>query len=337
MPTIDELGETCRPLLEMAGHKDRLPTTFTNGLFEQWLSRLATDQPDYSAATNAENLGVFARASEAITRMLDSAQRQTLLSSPCPPWLTSLVTWFHRLESTVITFNYDNLVEYVVMSEVIEGSDGTERRRVLPIDILRDLPPYPPQPGRLAGPLAKTFELLKLHGSLDWRWSPGDESGATLNRLDLTGKWEHPGLPDADEIARRLPGREPFIVPPTAIKSPYYTNPITRELWNRAAAALDATKVVVLIGYSLPITDLVFTAMLRENVHAEVKGVGRHQSIVVDLRPELVKDNLFKLGYEQVHIAAEFGGENCVSDFVSAYVHDPNRFRELLEETRGAS
>ncbi len=54
----------------------------------------------------------------------------------------------------------------------------------------------------------------------------------------------------------------------------------------------------------MPITDLVFTAMLRENVHAEVKGEVGMRSIVVDLRPEVVKENLFKLGYEQVHIAA---------------------------------
>jgi hypothetical protein len=265
--------------------------------------------------------------------MLDVAQRGALMW-PCPPWLTNLVTWFHLFECTVITFNYDNLIEYVLMSEDIEGSDGTERRRVRPVDILGDLPPYPPQPGRLAGRLVKTFQLLKLHGSLDWRWSPGDESGATLNRLDLTGRWEHPGQLDFEEIARRLPGREPFIVPPTAIKSPYYTNPITRELWSRSAEALDATKVVILMGYSMPITDLVFTAMLRENVHAEQTTAGRQQFIVVDLNPELVKNNLFKLGYEQNHIAAEFGGDACVADFVSAYVDTPMQFRELLERIR---
>jgi len=243
------------------------------------------------------------------------------------------VSWFHLFESTVITFNYDNLIEYVVMTEVLEGSDGTERKRVRPVDILGELPPYPPQPGRLGGPLVKTFQLLKLHGSIDWLWSPGDESGATLNRLDLTGEWGRPGFPDAAEIARRLPGREPFIVPPTAIKSPYYTNPITRELWNRAATALDATMVIILIGYSMPITDLVFTAMLRENVHAEVTAVGRQQFIVVDRDPESVRKNLFKLGYEPVHIAAEFGGDSCVADFVSTWTEDPMKLRELLENT----
>jgi hypothetical protein len=336
MPTIDDLGNRCLPLLEAVRHKDRLPSRFTNGYFEQWLSRLATDQPDYSAAMNAENRGVFARASEAVARVLDGSQRSALLW-PCPTWLSSLVTWFHRFESTVITFNYDNLIEYVVMSEVLEGSDGTQIRRIRPVDILGELPPYPPQPGRLDGPLVKTFQLLKLHGSVDWRWSPGDESGATLNRLDLNGEWEHPGLPNRDEMARRLPGREPFIVPPTAIKSPYYTNPITRELWNRAAAALDATKVIVLIGYSLPITDLVFTAMLRENVDAELTGAGRQQFILVDLKPELVKENLFKLGYEPIHIAEEFGGETCVADFVTAYVEDSRKFGELLEDIRKPS
>jgi SIR2-like domain len=326
----DELGERCRPYLESAGYADRLPTRFRGGLFEQWMSRLASDQPDYSAATNAENRGLFARTSETIARVLDSAQRGALLG-PCPTWLPDLVAWFHQFQSTVITFNYDNLIEYVVMTKDLQGSDGTQRRRVLPVDILGDLPPYPAQPARLAGPLATTFQLLKLHGSLDWRWSSGDESGATLSRFDLTGEWEHPGLPDAAEISRRLPGREPFIVPPTAIKSAYYTNPITRELWNRASTALDATRVVILIGYSMPITDLVFTAMLRENVHAEVTGIGRQHFVVVDLSPEKVRENLFSLGYDQVHIAAEFGGESCVADFVSGFTTDSEQYRRLIE------
>jgi hypothetical protein len=330
MPIMDELGNRCLPFLDTLGYGDRLPPSFTDGYFEQWLSRLATDQPDYSAAQNAENFALFARASETIARVLDGAQRSSLLL-PCPTWLTSLVDWFHRFESTVITFNYDNLIEYVVKSEVLEGSDGTKRRRVHPGDIIGDLPPYPPRPGGFDGPLAKTFQLLKLHGSLDWRWSPGDESGATLNRLELTGEWEHPGHPDMEEIARRFPGRQPFIIPPTAIKSPYYTNPITRELWNRAATNLDCTKVIVLIGYSMPITDLVFAAMLRENVHAEVTGAGRQRFIVVDLHPEMVRENLFKLGYEPLHIAEEFSGETCVADFVSTWAKDPTKLRQLLE------
>ena len=316
-------------MLENLGYGDRIPENFTNGYFEQWLSRLATDQPDYSAATNAENFGLFVRVSEVITRVVDSAQRSTLLL-PSPSWLSELVTWFHQTQSTVITFNYDNLIEYVVMTEEIEGADGHEHRNVRPIDILGDLPPYPPQPGRLDGPLVKTFQLLKLHGSLDWRWTPGDESGATLNRLDLTGRWEHPGFSDREEIARRLPGREPFIVPPTAVKSAYYTNPITRELWNRAAVNLEMAPVVVLIGYSMPITDLVFTAMLRENVHAEITGVGRPQFVLVDLDPEAVKRNLFKLGYEAAHIAYEYSGQACVSDFVSDFVADPAKFRQMI-------
>jgi len=53
----------------------------------------------------------------------------------------------------------------------------------------------------------------------------------------------------------------------------------------------------------MPITDIVFTAMLRENVHAEVTGAGRQQFILVDLKPELVRTNLFKLGYQPIHIA----------------------------------
>jgi len=54
----------------------------------------------------------------------------------------------------------------------------------------------------------------------------------------------------------------------------------------------------------------------------------------VDLKPELVEDNLSKLGYEPIHIAAEFRGDNCVSDFVSTCVNNPKWYGELLESIR---
>src|SRR6266568_3205067 len=54
---------------------------------------------------------------------------------------------------------------------------------------------------------------------LNGYWVPGDASGATIHRWDLFGSWGQPEPVDQDRLRRELPGRSPFIVPPTAAKS----------------------------------------------------------------------------------------------------------------------
>ena len=83
-------------------------------------------------------------------------------------------------------------------------------------------------------PRADSFRLLKLHGSLSWYWSPGDATGATLQRWRLPGTFGHPIEDEAEDRRRVLPGRVPFIVPPAALKSEHLKSPIVRELWRRA-------------------------------------------------------------------------------------------------------
>ena len=56
-------------------------------------------------------------------------------------------------------------------------------------------PPYggpPPTYGAMEGFMVDTFRLLKLHGSLDWWWTPEDETGATLSRSPLVGGFGDP-------------------------------------------------------------------------------------------------------------------------------------------------
>ena len=68
------------------------------------------------------------------------------------------------------------------------------------------------------------------------------------------------------------------------------------------------------------------------------KGTGRNQFIIVDLRPERVKDNLLKLGYVEAHVAELFGGERCVSDFAGRPTPATTQgIRELLETARRES
>ena len=323
MPLTDPLGESLRNALVGGGWEHWLPKSrFAGGYFEQWLSRLAEDQPDYDDATNASNRGLFETISSVIHISLSRCQKETLGSGPCPPWLTTLVAEFHRRKNTVITFNYDNLIEYAVLGSELMDHHPPKGERVRPHDILGDLPPPPPHPSRLAGPLTESFRLLKLHGSLNWYWSPGDLTGATLNTWNLAGgfgSWEQQ---DEDERRRRLPGRVPFIVPPTATKSAYYRNPVTKELWQRAASALQRPRRIVLMGYSLPLTDLVFTSILRENLPPDLEGLGAARFCIVNLETEPVKEVLFKLGYQPSNIESEHEGPDCIKNFALSYPED---------------
>ena len=55
---------------------------------------------------------------------------------------------------------------------------------------------------------------------------------------------------------------EPMVVPPATIKSAYYGNNVLRSLWTSAALHLRNAKEVVIMGFSLPATDMLVSSML---------------------------------------------------------------------------
>ncbi|MGD0985471.1 MAG: hypothetical protein ABSA65_16915 [Acidimicrobiales bacterium] len=280
LPITDELGAEATRLAKVP--RSRLPRrAFNGGTFETWLSRLAEDQPYLSAAENLHNRGIFSDVTAALVEVLRTRE-QSVFARDAPPWLFEFLSVAHHRGATLITLNYDTVVEVAVASygHWLEAL----RRRVTPDDILGDLPPRG-WPGQGAGfesvrrpiqmigmfsgvqhqpaPHGSTFRLLKLHGSLDWYWSPGDSSGATLRRTTVQSRFGAP-RDDWEQRDREAPGLEPFIVPPTATKSAYYTNPITRWAWSHAAQAMHEAERISLVGYSFPQTDLVMSGMVAD-------------------------------------------------------------------------
>src|SRR6266487_1900160 len=221
-PLTDELGN----LVVSRMSDDRLPAHprgFEGGSFEVWLSRLGEDQPDLSVEANLLNRYWFACVTNAVHEIIAARELEILAADP-PTWLLQLLGIAHARRMTVITFNYDTLVEQAVM--VHQLFDWEHKQRATWHDIVDYLPPLPPQPSRWGGAQAKTFRFVKLHGSVNAYWVPGDASGATIHRWDLFGSWGQPEPVDEDRLRRELPGRSPFIVPPTVAKSAYYDNPL---------------------------------------------------------------------------------------------------------------
>ena len=295
-PLTDDLGMQAAAV---AGLNPEL--RFAEGRFEAWLSRLAEPQPYLSHAENTSNLADFERLVQAIHAVLTEIERR-VVTEGLPAWLLRLVAALHCRRAAVITFNYDALIERALMQlcfHDFEKPDGDHE--VSWTDVFGDVPSFPPVPARWSGGLKPTLRLLKLHGSLNWFWVPGDSSGATLHH------WEHD---DEAGRSRFLPGREPFLVPPAATKSAFFRNPIVAETWKRAAGFLRATNDLALVGYSLPITDLVAAGMVTETIGREGVVV-----TVVNPSPDPVVEAVQRLTGRPSSTVAS------VEEFAASYVH----------------
>lgn len=302
-------AQLLEPILERL--KDRL----NNGTkphggegFEQWISRLAEDQPHLSADENLERSAAFLRVSQEIGKILIERENVTL-TGQMPPWLAKLLFAWHVRQATVISFNYDNLIECGVNSQHLPMFD---RNPVSIHDVLNRLPPLPPsiqneetrlsnlQGGGMVSmasddfeqstPWRDTFRLIKLHGSISWYWVPDDATGATLQRWPNIGSFGQPAGDQRAEIRRQLPGRESFIAPPSSTKSRYLANPVIRQLWRDAFEALREADQIFFLGYSIPTQDQAAMSLI-------VEGIGDRKARIhiVDIDADRVRDNLAKL------------------------------------------
>ncbi len=304
MPLTDTLGNLVSSRVPAVAA--RSARGFTGGYFEAWLSRLAEPQPDLLDHENQSNHGLFLHVTDNIHTIVAQCQLEVLAGQP-DWWLQRLVGLMHTGHSDVITFNYDTLIEHTV--EYLHPGQWPVGDIAHAFRLVRDVPPFYRPPGFIRASSADTFRLLKLHGSLDTFWVPGDSSGATIQRWELPGGWGDPQGVDEDRRRQALPGRSPFIVPPAAAKSAFYNNPVTRELWRSAAEALRAADRVALIGYSLPPTDLVTSGMLIDALSGTDTLVD-----VVNPYPDGIADRLVNLGIPDGNVR-RVSGPDPVGDY----------------------
>lgn len=156
-----------------------------------------------------------------------------LLSAPSPVRRT-----------TILTFNYDTVVEDALFALNAPFNYGFKGRTVN----------FDATSRCESQPSSGSVDVLKLHGSLNWAHRKG--RGRTFT---VFGSYE-----DA-----RSHGLVPEIIPPTWDK--HLDGQLT-EVWRRARAALSTATRIVIIGFSIPETDLHFkyllAAGLSENLSA---------------------------------------------------------------------
>jgi len=101
---------------------------------------LAGDQPYLTEPENLEQRALFGRIARALVGTLSAIEAE-VLSTDADAWLYELLSVFHFQHPTVISLNYDTLLEAAVMTHSLW--DGGTSRTIDAGDILQNTPPNP--------------------------------------------------------------------------------------------------------------------------------------------------------------------------------------------------
>src|SRR5262249_6182799 len=108
-------------------------------------------------------------------------------------------------------------------------------------------------------------------------------------------------------------------------------NPVIREIWQQAAAALRSADRVVILGYSLPPADLTFAGMLTDSLRSSSATL-----TIVDMRGRDVEERLINLGFPAARIEVfDPGAAQPVPAFASRWRDETSN--QLLQRLRGHS
>ncbi len=151
------------------------------------------------------------------------------------------------VRNTIITFNYDTVVEDALGRLGIPYTYGLTRTEL-------ELASRPPGCVHPYDPENNALLVLKLHGSMNWAAGGGVEAaGKATLRENYAAVWQD--------------GKTPVLVPPTWKKT---FGARLEGVWQRAVESLATATRIVIVGFSAPVTDVHFRfllgAGLRENI-----------------------------------------------------------------------
>lgn len=303
MPTLPELSSMVLQRLQ----QDPVILQPFAGDLEQWLSFLSTDQPWLDDFENLSNRSLFLRASSAVKEVIDQSEAGAL-ARPYPSWLKRLVISWCAEGATVVTFNYDLLIERIT-TELRMTHSWADLYRMPLADRSTSF-----RSGGMfarATPPGSVLRLLKLHGSTNWGYAGmNTTTGDAIYLMESDMSWStpertKPPLPRHEGLYDDL---KPMIVPPTGTKNLYYSSSGLRAQWRKAREALRNASSVTLFGYSFPATDLAARHFFAGNVPSV-------PITVVDRNPD-VEASVVGLAGSNPRVSS-FSGDNAIERYVS--------------------
>ena len=251
MPTLPELSREVIQRLNQLKFPIPDPLKDLDDNIELWITYLSQRQPWLTESDNDYNQSLASQIRKQIAEVMEE-RTATASQSEAPAWLSDLIRSWHQKRATVITLNYDTLIERAARK--VRISDDMDQ-----IFTSHMYPPYLVDVrarsgvGLYGGGEPHTLSLLKLHGSINWYYS---------GRIDFFGE-NVLFAPVSYEVGDDEHFREPeskdkeiLIIPPLLEKTRYFNNETVRKIWQEAGQALEKAASVYIIGYSFPDSDL---------------------------------------------------------------------------------
>ena len=233
---------------------------------EVWLSYLSQPHPWLREQDNLRNRALALDVSQKIKDVL-TKKEQAALQTDCPSWLRKLVRHWHHSRSSVVTLNYDTLIERALGASDNESDPLAHAENIYPVTFTLSTRRNAMV---LGADRIESFTLFKLHGSVNWYYSGSENiTGETLYYTFVDG-WGSRLSGDSEstiqnrehESALRVNDKVPLIVPPTTEKSAFFRHESMRHIWTQAALSIRSCDRLFVVGYSLPATDLAIQLFL---------------------------------------------------------------------------
>lgn len=255
LPNSTEWRETLLRLYKASG----VPHSITQNI-EELLSFLYQDYPWRSEEESHLAKASYYQVVRGIENVLVSHEETNFQMAASHPTFKKLIDYWHANGSTVISFNYDTVIEKAVEHFGVKD----QGKQKIPLGDIYQIP-ITHLVSRshiiLWNPPKNSLKLLKLHGSVNWFYSGCAEfSGEQIFYYPT-----YFATKEDEEIARKnKKGLVPLIIPPLLDKGSFYFNSGIKLQWQLAKAALEKADVICAVGYSLPATDLVTSFLLRD-------------------------------------------------------------------------
>lgn len=148
----------------------------------------------------------------------------------------------------IMSFNYDCIIDSSLRDF---GGGRWDPSKGYGVDVSVGHEDWTPSAVRRGRPNKGSITLLKMHGSLNWKWDQDekDKDGGELSLLPWPPK------------SRNQPPN--FTIVPPAWNKSVEDHALLRSIWIAARRALSAAKTLVVIGYSAPMNDQLSQALLR--------------------------------------------------------------------------
>ena len=257
MPTTKELTRIISPKIN-----SKLRPPLRDAIYQEkqldddievWLAYLSQEQPWLSDEDNSYNTELAEEIRGLIAEIIGRHSTESAASHSWQDWLGSMICHWAEYKSTVISLNYDTLVERASMSLGITPGQ-IYPNHITSIDAPRNIAGQHPE---------RSFTYYKLHGSVNWYDIPEGPLDETVRYSDVS-RWGYSDEQEQKALASTK-GKTPLLIPPVIEKAQILQYKAIRNLWYQASNAVQGASRIFVIGYSLPFSDLGMRFFLKRN------------------------------------------------------------------------